>query len=48
MGDPLQTPYYRPIYLALKDRTRLPPAVRKFLDYLKFREPEEAGGTTDE
>ena len=39
---PLQTPYYRPIYLAMKDRTRLPPAVQKFLDYLKFREPEEA------
>ena len=39
---PLQTPYYRPIYLVMKDRTRLPPAVQKFLDYLKFREPEEA------
>lgn len=35
---PLQTPYYRPIYLAMKNRARLTPAVQKFLDYLKFRE----------
>ena len=35
---PLQTQYYRPIYLARKNRARLTPAVQKFLDYLKFRE----------
>lgn len=45
---PLQTPYYRPIYLAMKNRARLTPAVQKFLDYLKFRESGENGGTSDE
>lgn len=45
---PLQTPYYCPIYLAMKNRARLTPAVQKFLDYLKFRESGENGGTSDE
>lgn len=45
---PLQTPYYRPIYLAMKNCARLTPAVQKFLDYLKFRESDENGGTSDE
>ena len=35
---PLQTPYYRSIGLAVKDRRHLSPAVRKFLEYLPFRE----------
>lgn len=35
---PLSTPYCREIGLALKDRTRLSPACRTFLEYLKFRE----------
>ena len=34
----LQKPYYRSIGLALKNRTHLTPAVRKFIDYLPFRE----------
>ena len=35
---PLSTPYYREIGLAIKDRTRLSPAAKRFLDYLPFRE----------
>ena len=35
---PLSTPYYREIGLAMKDRRRLSPAAKKFLDYLSFRE----------
>lgn len=35
---PLSTPYYREIGLAMKDRTRLSPAAKNFLEYLLFRE----------
>ena len=35
---PLQTPYYRPIGIAMKDREHLTPAARKFMEYLSFRE----------
>ena len=35
---PLSTPYYREIGLAMKDRARLSPAAKKFLEYLSFRE----------
>lgn len=35
---PLQTPYYRPIGLARKRTEYLTPAVRKFIEYLPFRE----------
>ena len=35
---PLQTPYYRPIGLAWKRTEYLTPAVRKFIEYLPFRE----------
>ena len=34
----LQTPYYRPIGLAMKRMKALPPAVQKFIEYLPFRE----------
>lgn len=34
---PLQTPYYRPIGLAIKNQAHLTPAVKKFIDYLPFR-----------
>ena len=34
----LQKPYYRPVGLALKDRKHMTPAVRKFIEYLPFRE----------
>ncbi len=32
---PLEVPYYREICLAMKDRNRLMPATRKFIEYLK-------------
>ena len=35
---PLQEPYYRKIGLALKDRERITPALKKFIEYLPFRE----------
>ncbi len=35
---PLQTPYSRPIGLAMKRMKALPPAVQKFIEYLPFRE----------
>lgn len=35
---PLQKPYYRPIGLARKHTEYLTPAVRKFMEYLPFRE----------
>ena len=35
---PLEKPYYRPIGLAMKEKSHLTPAVRKFIDYLPFRE----------
>ena len=38
----LAVPYYRPIGLAMKNKARLTPAARKFLEYLRFREAEEA------
>lgn len=34
----LAVPYYRPIGLAVKNKARLTPAARKFLEYLRFRE----------
>lgn len=38
---PLEQPYYRPIGLAARDFSALPPAVRKFLEYLPFREADK-------
>ena len=35
---PLETPYYREIGIAVKDKGRLTPAAQKFTEYLKFRE----------
>lgn len=35
---PLSAPYYRRIGLAMKNRVRLSPAAKKFLEYLPFRE----------
>lgn len=35
---PLAVPYYRNIGIAIKDPKRLSPAVKKFFDYLKYRE----------
>lgn len=35
---PLETPYYREIGIAVKDKGRLTPATQKFTEYLKFRE----------
>lgn len=37
---PLAEPYYRTIGLAMKNRAHLTPAVRKFMEYLPFREAE--------
>ena len=37
----LQKPYYRPIGLAFKSQAHLTPAVRKFIEYLSFREAAE-------
>ena len=37
----LREPYYRPVGLALKDRNHMTPAVRKFIEYLPFREEME-------
>ena len=34
----LQTPYYRPIGLAMKRLKALAPAVKNFIEYLPFRE----------
>ena len=36
----LSAPYYREIGLAMKDRARLSPAAKKFLEYLPLREAE--------
>ena len=33
-----ETPYFREIVLAMKDRKKTSPAARKFLEYLKYRE----------
>lgn len=38
---PLATPYYRPIGLAVTPPSHLTPAVRKFIEYLPFREAAE-------
>ncbi len=38
---PLAEPYYRTIGLAMKNREHLTPAVRKFMEYLSFREAAE-------
>lgn len=38
---PLSMPYYRTIGLAMKNREHLTPAVRKFIEYLPFREVSE-------
>lgn len=38
---PLAEPYYRTIGLAMKNRKHLTPAVRKFMEYLSFREAAE-------
>lgn len=38
---PLANPYYRPIGLAVKTPSHLTPAVRKFIEYLPFREAAE-------
>ena len=38
---PLANPYYRPIGLAAKTPSHLTPAVRKFIEYLPFREAAE-------
>ena len=35
---PFQTPYFREIALAMKDRTKITPAVKKFTEYLKYIE----------
>ena len=37
----LKEPYYRPIGLAMKDKEHLSPAVKKFLEYLSFKENRE-------
>ena len=37
----LEVPYYREIGLAMKDKERLTPAARKFIEYLKYREGRE-------
>jgi len=34
---PFQTPYFREIALAMKDRTKITPAVKLFIEYLKYR-----------
>ena len=36
----LRQPYYRPIGLAMKNEKHLTPAVRKFIEYLPFREKD--------
>ena len=38
---PLQRPYFRQIGLVMKDRSRLAPVVKKFMEYLPFREEAE-------
>ena len=37
---PLKEPYYRPIGIAMKSGRHVPPAVKKFMEYLPFREAE--------
>ena len=38
---PLEKPYFRQIGLVMKDRSRLTPGVKKFMEYLPFREEGE-------
>lgn len=38
---PLEKPYFRQIGLVMKDRSRLIPVVKKFMEYLPFREEGE-------
>ena len=38
---PLEKPYFRQIGLVMKDRSRLTPVVKKFMEYLPFREEAE-------
>ena len=38
---PLEKPYFRQIGLVMKDRIRLIPVVKKFMEYLPFREEGE-------
>lgn len=40
---PLREPYYRPIGLAMKNRERITPAVKTFIEYLPFRDIDEIG-----
>lgn len=35
---PFRTPYFREIVLAMKDRSQLNPAVKMFIEYLKYRD----------
>ncbi|MDY5884199.1 MAG: LysR family transcriptional regulator [Roseburia sp.] len=37
---PLETPYYREIGIAMKNRQRLSAATQKFMEYLKYRESD--------
>ena len=38
---PLEKPYFRQIGLVMKDRSRMTPVVKKFMEYLPFREEAE-------
>ena len=38
---PLEKPYFRQIGLVMKDRSRLTPVVKKFMEYLPFQEEAE-------
>lgn len=38
---PLEKPYFRQIGLVMKDQRRLTPVVKKFMEYLPFREEAE-------
>ena len=35
---PFQTPYFREIVLAMKNRKKMTPAVEKFIEYLKYKD----------
>lgn len=38
---PLERPYFRQLGLVMKDQRRLTPVVKKFMEYLPFREEGE-------
>lgn len=38
---PLERPYFRQLGLVMKDQRRLTPVVKKFMEYLPFREEAE-------